>query len=276
MNFNSQFKNRWNINGSFSRWGKSISTTLLRGGPSITVPGGEEINLNLSTDETKKVSFHAGNYHDIGDENSNRDHEYWIGFDVRPINALSVSFEPEYSQQNSMLQYVAATTMNGDPRYVFARIGQKTLTFTFRLNYTLNPELTVEYYGQPFVSAGKYTDFKRIMVPDADAFSDRYRLYAEDEIVYNVGDNGYSVDEDTDGTVDYSFDNPDFNFRQFRSNLVIRWEYLPGSTLFLVWSQGRTSDATSGLFSYGEDMKELFNIVPHNVFLLKFSYWFSL
>jgi hypothetical protein len=276
MNFNSQFKNRWNINGSFSRWGESISTTLLRGGPSFTVPGGEEINLNMSTDETKKISFNAGNYHNIGDANSNRYHEYWMGFNVRPMNALSVSFDPLYSQQNNMLQYVATLSMNGDPRYVFARMEQKTLAFTFRLNYTVNPELSLEYYGQPFVSAGKYTEFNRIMVPDADAFEDRYRLYTEDEIVYSEGDNVYSVDEGADGTVDYTFDNPDFNFRQFRSNLVIRWEYLPGSTLFLVWSQGRTSNASNGLFSYGEDLNELFSIVPHNVFLLKFSYWFSL
>ncbi len=79
-----------------------------------------------------------------------------------------------------------------------------------------------------------------------------------------------------DGIEDYSISNPDFNFRQFRSNLVVRWEYLPGSTLYLVWSQGRTSSDTNGMFSYGQDMKDLFQIVPHNVFLVKFSYWFSL
>jgi hypothetical protein len=276
MNFNSQFKNRWNINGSFSRWGESISTSLLRGGPSFTVPGGEEINLNISTDETKKISFEAGTYYNIGDAGSNRYYEYWMGVEVRPMNTLSVSFDPSYNWQNNMLQYVTTMDMNGDPRYVFARIEQKTLSFTFRLNYTLNPELTLEYYGQPFVSAGKYTEFNRITVPDADAFEDRYRLYTEDEIVYSAGDNGYAIDEDADGSADYTFDNPDFNFRQFRSNLVIRWEYLPGSTLYLVWSQGRTSNANRGIFSYGEDLRQLFDIVPHNVFLLKFSYWFSL
>jgi hypothetical protein len=276
FNFNSQFKNRWGMNGSFSRWSKNISTSLLRGGPSMTMPGGEEMNLNVNTDETKKISFEAGTYHNIGDEASNRYHEYWMGVDARPLNALSVSFNPSYSRQNNMLQYVSTTVMKDDPRYVFARMEQKTLSFTFRLNYTLNPELTLEYYGEPFVSAGKYTEFKRITVPDADAFEARYRLYAEDEIVYSAADNVYSVDEDADGAVDYSFDNPDFNFRQFRSNLVIRWEYLPGSTLYLVWSQGRTSNAASGMFSYGEDMRQLFDIVAHNVFLLKFSYWFSL
>jgi hypothetical protein len=276
MNFNSQFKNRWRINGNFTRISKYTSTSLLRGGPSFTTPGGEEMNLNISTDQSKKFSFYFGNYHGIGDLNSYRYHEYWMGADMRPMNALSVSFEPEYSIQDKQLQYVKTTDMSGDPRYIFAELNQKTMSFTFRLNYTINPELSVEYYGQPFVSAGKYTDFKRITVPDADKFQNRYQIFTDAEINFNSADNLYNFDENTDGTTDYSIDNPDFNFRQFRSNLVIRWEYSPGSTLFLVWSQGRTSNASDGTFSYGSDMKDLFGVTPHNVFLLKFSYWFSI
>ena len=276
LNFNSQFKNRWRVNGSFTRMGEYISTTLLRGGPSFTMPGGENINLNISTDRSKKISVYVGNYHGIGDVKSYRYHEYWMGANIRPMNALSISFEPTYSIQNDQLQYVETTDMNDDPRYLFAEMDQKTMSFTFRLNYTLNPELSLEYYGQPFVSAGEYSNFKRITDTDADKFQDRYHIFSNDEISYNLPDNIYTIDENTDGTEDYSFDNPDFNFRQFRSNLVIRWEYSPGSTLFLVWSQSRTSNASNGIFSYENDMKDLFSIVPHNVFLLKFSYWFSL
>ena len=76
--------------------------------------------------------------------------------------------------------------------------------------------------------------------------------------------------------IDYSFGNPDFNFRQFRSNLVVRWEYLPGSTLYLVWSQGRTGSSSTGHYSFSNDMRELFDVVPKNVFLVKFSYLFML
>jgi hypothetical protein len=276
MNFNSQFKNRWGINGNFTRWGKNISTRMLRGGPSFTMPGGEEMSLNISTDQSKKISVYVGNYHSLGDLKSSRYHEYWMGANLRPLNALSLSFEPDYSIQNNLLQYVETTDLNGDPRYLFAELDQKTMTFTFRINFTLNPELTLEYYGQPFVSAGKYSSFKRITDTDADKFTDRFHIFTDGEIVHSLPDNVYTIDENTDGTEDYSFDNPDFNFRQFRSNLVIRWEYSPGSTLFLVWSQSRTGTASSGIFSYGKDMKDLFGIVPHDVFLVKFSYWFSL
>jgi hypothetical protein len=153
---------------------------------------------------------------------------------------------------------------------------QRTAGITIRLNYTFNPELSVEYYGQPFISAGKYTNFKKITIPDADKFKERFHTYTASEISYNQDGNYYNIDDDADGTKDFQIDSPDFNFRQFRSNLVIRWEYLPGSTLYLVWSQGRTGSVSDGSFAYGNDMGDLFRIRPHNVFLLKFSYWFSL
>jgi len=276
MNFNSQFKNRWYTNGSFTRVGENISTNLLRGGPSFTLPGDEEMNLNVTTDESKKISFNAGSYQSFGDSKSHRDHEYWAGIYGRPMNALSISLEPDYSISNNELQYVETTQMINEPRYLFAMLDQKTISFTFRLNYTFTPELSLEYYGQPFVSAGKYTRFKRTTDTHADKFTDRYHLFSDGEISYDAGDNSYAIDENRDGNPDYSFTNPNFNFRQFRSNFVIRWEYSPGSTLFLVWSQGRTSSATNGSFDYGKDMKDLFGTEPHNVFLVKFSYWFSL
>jgi len=276
MNFNSQFKNRWRLNGNFNRQSESISTTLLRGGPSFINPGNQSFNLNLGTDYSKKLSFFLGNYHGSGDGKSSRGHEYYAEINYRPSNSISISLEPDYGIQHRELQYVTAIGTNTDLAYIFAKLDQKTLSMTFRINYTINPELSIEYYGQPFVSAGKYSDFKKITQPDADRFGERFHTFAPDEISFSSESNSYSINERQDGIENYSLSNPDFNFRQFRSNLVVRWEYLPGSTLYLVWSQGRTSNASNGLFSYGSDMKDLFKIVPQNVFLVKFSYWFSL
>jgi hypothetical protein len=276
VNFNSQFKNRWRINGNFNRQSESISTSLLRGGPSFVMPGNQGFNLNLSTDRSKKISVFAGNYHGSADVKSARYHSYWGGVSIRPFNAASLSIEPEYSIQNDKLQYVRAAGSVNDPVYIFGELDQKTLSLTFRLNYTINPELSFEYYGQPFISAGKYSNFKRITDGSAERFSERYHQFTTDEISSNTDDNSYNIDLTGDGTVDHTLGNPDFNFRQFRSNMVIRWEYSPGSTVYLVWSQGRTSSASNGRFSYGNDMKDLFREVPNNVFLIKFSYWFSL
>jgi hypothetical protein len=160
----------------------------------------------------------------------------------------------------------------GSPLFLFGKLNQKTLSITFRINFTINPELSIEYYGQPFISAGKYSAFKKITHGTADKFRERFIEYTPVELTYDPLHNTYNVN---DGGV-FSFSNPDYNFRQFRSNLVVRWEYLPGSTIYLVWSQGRTSNDSNGLFSFGSDMKDLFKITPHNVFLIKFSYWFDL
>jgi hypothetical protein len=275
-NFNSQFKNRWRINGNLTRQSENISTTLLRGGPSFTTPGQLEGNVNVSTDQTKKITFYLGTYAGFGDVNYFNGHSYWSGITIRPMNSLSVSLEPQYSVENNMLQYVTTAGSASDTRYVFAELSQETMLFTFRLNYTVNPELSLEYYGQPFISAGKYTSFKKITQPDAETFSQRFHVFTPGEITYDASTNQYFINEEDSSIDGYTVDNPDFNFSQFRSNLVVRWEYRPGSTLYFVWSQGRTGSGTDGNFSYRSDMKNLFGITPQNVFLLKFSYWFAL
>jgi hypothetical protein len=276
MNFNSQFKNHWQISGNFNRQSENISTTLLRGGPSFINPGNQSFNLYLSTDQSKKFAIYGGIFRASGDVKSYRSQEYFSGVYIRPSNSVSVTVEPDYFIDNRELQYVSTEGTNENPVYLFGKLNQKTLSFTLRVNYTINPELSIEYYGQPFISAGKYSYFKKITQPDADTFRERFHVFNSDEISYNSETSSYSIDENKDGIEDYSISNPDFNFRQFRSNLVVRWEYLPGSTLYLVWSQGRTSSDSNGLFSYGNDMKDLFKITPHNVFLVKFSYWFAL
>ncbi len=276
VNFNSQFKNKWRINGSFNRTGENTSTSLLRGGPSMLVPGETGLNFNLNTNQSKKVVFNAGSYLGYGDKKYYRDYEYWGGVNFKPLNSLSITLSPSYSLLKSKLQYVSTAGMDNESRYLFGELNMKTLSFTFRVNYTINPELSVEYYGQPFVSAGKYKGIKMITDPHADVFSGRYRTFSPSEISLDGQYNIYRIDEDHDGFSDYSVANPDFNFSQFRSNLVVRWEYMPGSTIYLVWSQGRTSSDINGNFRYGTDMKDLFNIVPQNVLLLKFSYLFSL
>ena len=249
---------------------------MLRGGSSFTSPGNQSFNLNLSTDQSKKLSFFLGNYHGSGDANSFRAHEYYAGVYIRPSNSISITLEPDYFVQRSELQYVSTNGTNSNPIYLFGALNQKTLSMTFRINYTINPELSIEYYGQPFISAGKYSNYKKITQANAAKLGDRFHIFSPDELSFDPVVNSYSIDENRDGLPDYSISNPDFNFRQFRSNLVVRWEYLPGSTIYIVWSQGRTSSGSNGMFSYGNDMKDLFKITPHNVFLVKFSYWFAL
>jgi len=274
-NWHAEFKNRWNVNTNLTRETKHISNSLLRGGPAFHKPGGTEANLNLFTDQTRKIWAYAGFYRGIGDRGSYNAFDYYGGISAQPMNTLSLTIEPDYLIVKDELQYVQTLDHHTGKRYLFAEMSQKTMVLTVRLNFTLSPELSVEYYGQPFVSAGKYSEHKRIVHPDAKAYEDRFHIFGPEEIKYDK-DAGYSVDEDMDQVSDYTFDKPDYHFSQFRSNLVIRWEYLPGSTLFLVWSQGRTRSVSDGSFSYAHDIRDLFGTKAQNVFLVKLSYWFPL
>ncbi len=111
----------------------------------------------------------------------------------------------------------------------------------------------------------------------AQQYGDRFVVYSPQQI--SLVDDQYLIDENIDGINDYSFDRSDFNVQEFLSNLVIRWEYNPGSTLYLVWSQTRSGYNNSGVMDFANDLGDLFsknNDKPHNIFLIKFSYRFGL
>jgi hypothetical protein len=177
---------------------------------------------------------------------------------------------------NDNWQYLDEVDSEWGTRYLLARIHQKTLAMVMRLDYCITPTLTIQFYGQPFVSAGSYSEFKRVTNARASRYDDRFAIFSASQLRYDSEEETFALDENSDGVGDYSIDKPDFNYRQFRSNLVMRWEYRPGSTLYLVWSQGRTGVESEGTFQYGHGLRQLFRVYPENVFLIKFNHWFSL
>ena len=149
---------------------------------------------------------------------------------------------------------------------------QTTISATIRLDLTITPNLSIQYFGSPFITAGKYYNFKKLIDPDGEKFTDRFHEFDKTEQLYNEEDEVWEIDYNSDGIVNYEISNLDFNYKQFNSNLVIRWEYKTGSTLYLVWSQGASDYIENGLFNYSKDMKNLFKADIENVVLLKFSY----
>ncbi len=270
----SQFKNLWDIRASVSAEGLEVNNTALRGGPALHTPGHLNYFVGFGTNRTKKLSLNLGFHDNYKFHNSGRNYGIWGAVTYKPLNSLSLSLFPGYYYSNSELQYVTHNTHNNEERYIFAQIEQKTLNLTIRIDYSITPELTIQYYGSPFVSSGLYSKYKKITDSKADEYEDRYSSFNENEIEYIQSDNLYNVYESGNSIADYSFDKPDYNFQQFRSNLVFRWEYSPGSLLYLVWSQGRTNDVSDGNFDYINDIKNLFKGSAQNAILLKFSYRF--
>ena len=243
----------------------------------MKLPGSVSPRIGFSTDSRKKLVFNVFANGSIGFENNDNNIYSEVGITYKPTNYVAITITPAYNKSFSELQYVTQTQYNGSDRYVFASIDQKTISTSFRVNFNISPNLTFQYWGQPFVATGKYYNHKFITSPMASSYHDRFSVYSPDQISFDGSQ--YNVDENVDGKTDYTIEKSDFNVKQFLSNLVIRWEYNPGSTVFLVWSQTRSYNSDSGQMDFFNNLGDLFNKgknIPHNVFLIKFSYRFGL
>jgi hypothetical protein len=276
-NFNVHFKNNYMVGGGLTYNWDYVSNDRLRGGPSSKWPAELEYNLWVNSDSRRTLFYGCGAYMDQRFDGAGDYREAWFELTVRPSNTLRVSLNPSLSHNRQDMQYIDALEFEGASRYVFGTLDQQTANLVCRLDLCLCPDLTIQYYAMPFVSKGRYRDFKRITDPRAAAYRDRYHAYRGQEIAHDTAEGIFSVDENLDGEGDYRFDDPDFDFREFNSNLVVRWEYTPGSLLYVVWSQGRGNYALEEReFDFARGLRDIFDTHPHNVFLIKVSRWLSL
>ena len=267
------FKNNWFANIGFNYAPLQYDNFALRGGPRLRLSPEYSFWNGVESDSRKKLSFGIFHNGQWAVDNSYARYNIETGLNYQPTNALRISAWPQWGINNDQLQFIDNLEANGEPRYLNGTIAQRTFSMSFRLNYTINPNLSIQYWGQPFISKGNYSEFKHVSNPLAKDFANRITPYSEAQI--NLVDNIYFVDDNLDGNPDFSFENPDFSVVQFRSNLVIRWEYKPGSELFFVWSQdiAQSGDPMQSLSDGLQD--NLFNGErPTNIFLIKATYRF--
>lgn len=274
MELRGVFKNNWRANIGLFTQPHNYSRSLLQGGPRMKQPDQFGSYWGLGSDRRKKLSFFYNGWTNTGKGDSYFLLDNNIAVTYQPIDRLNISLSPGYSITKDRLQYIGTTQNGGDQRYITALIDQKTLRLALRLNYTITPNLTIQYYGQPFVSSGKYDDFNFVRTPLADSYEEQLAFFDNQQILNADPSEGYSIDENKDGITDYQFRNPDFSFAQFRSNLVLRYEYKPGSEIFLVWSQNGTDYGTPGDHFREDVNQQLLGIVPRNTFLIKATYRF--
>ncbi len=273
---NINLKNNWNLNAQVVYKPRIYSNTSLQGGPRFRYSEEFFRYINFGSDYRKKFGYYGGVYLSEGKNRSFTYAEFDWGFTYRPMNAFTITLSPNYTINTTKTQYVTQTDFNADTRYITANLVQRTLVASLRLDYSINPNLTIQYYGQPFISKGKYTAFNRVTNPKAKYYGDRTSRFMPNQITFDNVNNSYAVDEDANGTTDYSIANPDFSFVQFRSNLVVRWEYIPGSEIFLVWSQGINGDASTKADLFEGLNAQILGRKPENIFLVKATYRFVL
>ncbi len=253
---------------------------MTRGGPTVKRPSSWVLFSNIATDARRPVSLQSHQFYWSSVDGSS---EYGFNAEarLRPASGVALSFGPRFMRTRFESQYVAgfadgtATEMLGR-RAVFATIDQTTLSMDTRLALSFSPTLMFELYAQPLMASGAYSEFKEFVRPRSAEKS----LFDDQQLVPVRGEDGrvvsYSLDPDRNpATAGFTFDNPDFNMRSLRGSAVLRWEYLPGSTLYFVWQQSRSGRAPYGDMRFSRDAAALFQEDADDIFVIKAAYWFG-
>lgn len=275
VNGHANFKNNWNFGTGLNYFPYNIETKALRGGPNLRQTKGLANWTYLSTDSRKKVQVFFNMFHNWGLDSERFLFGYSLFFNFQPLNTLAISIGPNFNNNRQVLQYVENITLDETTTtYLNASLAQKTLSMTANINYTINPNLTIQYYGSPFISRGRYSDFKYITNPTHKDFYQRFEEYPNHLVQHHQEEEKIVFLEEGTGNAQFSIDDPDFNFMQFRSNLILRWEYIPGSEIFLVWSQGNTNSGNPEDQLIPSLTNNLFKQKAENIFLVKYTYRF--
>ncbi|MEQ8904569.1 DUF5916 domain-containing protein [Ekhidna sp.] len=276
FNMNWEFNNYWGFGQGVWFGGSRVSNADLRGGPSILYPGNINYWYWIGTNSRKKVRVSFNNWFNWGQNDFTKSSGISVNINLRPMDALQISFSPNVDWNRDDLQYITQTEFNGDTRYILGRVEQETYGMSVRANYNITPNLTLEFWGQPFIAAGEFSQFKRTNQPNAESYSNRFHSYTESEVIFDEENSIYEVFESGGSEADYTFDDPNFNIVQFRSNFVMRWEYIPGSTLFLVWANNGSTFSQSRENSFSDLSSQLSGLAGNNTFLIKYTYRFIL
>ncbi len=292
-NFNSNFRfqllNYWGGSARVARDFATDDDRLTRGGPLARHPSEWSGNISINSDSRKALSLRS-RYNWAAKEDGSWAHSANIDFTYKSGEKVVLRVGPDVKRSFSASQYVTSVSdeladHTYDRRYIFAPIDQTTVSLETRLNITFSPTLTFELFAQPFLSRGNYGRLKEFGAPGTLDF----QIYGVDVGTLGRGTDGYYVvDPDGEGDAEsFSVSDRDFNFQSLLGNAVLRWEWSPGSTLFLVWQQSRShrilgSDYEQenydgvGTFDLGNDASSLFGLTPDNIFLVKVNYWLNM
>lgn len=277
LNGNINWKNNWFTEVGGAHKPRIFINSFLRGGPRWAFAEENFGFLFAGTDQRKKFSVIAGYVYSQAQQDNFSLKRYVFRMNWQPLDALSLNLSTEYEKNPNKTQYVsqqAYAPAEFGTRYITGGIDQQTLSTTLRINYNINPNFTIQYYAQPFIAKGSYKNFNYATDAANPDLNQRVAFYNDSQISFSDG--SYLIDEDVDGNTDYSFGNPDFNFVQFRSNLVARWEYIPGSEIFLVWSQGIEGGAGNDESLFDAADSQILGQQIRNTFLVKWTYRFVL
>lgn len=275
VNMHMQFTNFYRISMGSNYNRINISTNALRGGSAFQFPSSANLWIYASTDDRKNLVFGINPYISRPTEGSDYGFEgYGIDFELsyQPSARLRLFLQPGYGYDKNGFQWINnVQDENGETQYVLGRVEQQTFRSSIRVNYIISPRMNVQLWAQPFIAKGSYDNFK--LVSSNPLSSELENRFIPINPIYEDESNSYLLSAENSNQASLQFGNPDFHFGQFRSNLVFRWEFQPGSNLYLVWSQDRTGSLDQTAFA-DRITRNLSGLEGRHVFLLKVSYRF--
>ena len=267
------FLNYWNFNLTVAREFPSLSTRLLRGGPALLEPASWRGSLRGRTDWRRPFWLSWGGTYRTEESSKARTWTADGSVNLRPPGPFSMSLRGRANWATSDRQYLTRRSVGDSTYYVFGRLDRREVSLTLRADLAITPRLSFEFYAQPFVSAGTYESLKLVADPRADGYVGRFDPLEQDRLTRPGDGADVEVDVDRDGEADFTLSEPDFRVVSLRTNAVLRWEFRPGSTLFLVWQQDRRDRVADGTLNISDAFADTFTAEGTQVLAVKVAYW---
>ncbi|MEP7344342.1 MAG: DUF5916 domain-containing protein [Gemmatimonadaceae bacterium] len=251
-----EFMNAWGAAATYkvTNLGTAYCISCARGGPALRASPRQRLQLNLEGDTRRAMVPHAEAHGERADGGRSDTRGGSFSLDLRASSQFAMTLGANRERKIDDQQWIANSSGISSElaHFTFARLNQTTMSLTGRLSWTATPTLSLQLYGQPFVSSGGFAQWRELADGRAEAYDARFRPFRIDSVPSG------------------------FNVKQFNSNAVVRWEYRPGSTLFVVWQQGRSQRGLNpGTFEFVRDYRDLFSVHPNNTLLVKLSYWLN-
>lgn len=280
-----EFLNFWKANVGLTYDPDLMSRSATRGGPRMSDPGAVGLSLGLGTDNRKVLFLRPSLKIGRGRQGSGHETTLGLGVTLQPSTRLLLTLTPSFSRSATGAQYVTETDVlpyapTFGTRYLFADLEREDFSVVARVNWTFTPRLSLELFAQPLISSGNYVAYKQLRTPETFDFD----VFEEGSVVGERCQGGRScedashdrwLDFDGDGVVDLTFADRDFNLRSLRSTAVLRWEYNPGSTLFVVWQHQQADRGRAGDFDISRDVGALLTAPADDILMIKANVWLS-
>jgi hypothetical protein len=267
----SMLLNRFELSFMESYSWNRLDTRMLRSGPDVRYDPTYMTMVSVNSDRAKRLMFML--MYNNGYNSYSLSNTLTPSVTLRMGNRMYLSGQFNYAQNTDDTQYVTTDFQtSSSPKYILGKIDQRTYGITLKFQMNVTPDISIQFYGAPFTSTAKYNNFKIATQPADRNRSERFHIFTPNEITHET--NGFYTAQYEGNT--HTIMNPDFSFNEFRSNVVARWEYRPGSTLYLVWEHTRSNYDNRYVPDWGSNLNRMFGLAASNVFMVKLNYWFGM